>query len=66
MYYVNFSERQILDQVSRNSHLGQGIRRLRLKAVHCYQDYVENGRLIYQKGKKYKLWIVEYSDVNHG
>lgn len=63
MYYVNFSEKQILDQVSRNSHLGQGIKRLRLKVVRCNQDYVEHGRLIYQKGKEYKLWIVEYSDV---
>ena len=63
MYYLNFSEKQILEQVSRNSHLGQGIRRLRLKVVRCYQDYVEHGRLIYQKGKEYKLWIVEYSDI---
>ena len=59
----SFSEKQILDQVGRNSHLGQGIRRLRLKKVRCYQDYVEHGRLIYQKGKEYKLWIVEYSDI---
>lgn len=63
MYYVNFSEKQILEQVSRNSHLGQGIRRLRLKIVRCTQDYVEEGKLIYQKGKEYKLWIVEYSDI---
>lgn len=63
MYYLNFSEKQILEQVGRNSHLGQGIRRLRLKRVRCYQDYVEHGRLIYQKGKEYKLWIVEYSDI---
>lgn len=63
MYYLNFSEKQILNQVGRNSHLGQGIRRLRLKKVRCYQDYVEGGRLIYQKGQEYQLWIVKYSDV---
>ena len=55
MYYVNFSEKQILEQVSYNSHLGQGVKRLRLKEVRCTQDYVEQGRLIYQKGHTYQL-----------
>lgn len=63
MYYVNFSEKQILNQVSSNSHLGQGIRRLCFKVVRCTQDYFEQGQLIYQRGKEYKLWIVEYSDI---
>ena len=62
MYYVNFSEKQILEQVSYNSHLGQGVKRLRLKEVRCTQDYVEQGRLIYQKGHTYQLWIVDYTD----
>ena len=66
MYYVNFSEKQILEQVSHHSHLGQGIKRLRLKIVLCYRDYSESGKLIYQKGQKYKLWIVEYSDILFG
>lgn len=62
MYYVNFSEKEILEQVSRNSHLGK-IKRLRFKTVRCYQDYEEHGRLFYQNGKEYNLWIVEYSDT---
>lgn len=66
MFYANFSEKQILEQVSRHSHLGQteqGMSRLRLKNVRCTQNYEENGCLIYESGKKYVLWIVEYSDI---
>lgn len=63
MIYENFSEKQILDGVRRESHLGQGIKRLSLRIVRCTEDYFEQGNLIYQKGKEYKLWIVKYSDI---
>lgn len=66
MIYQNFSEKEILSHFSRNSHLGLGIKRLTLKIVRCTQDYVDNGKLIYQKGREYKIWILKYSDTLFG
>lgn len=64
--FVNFSEKEILDRFQKNSHLGQGIERLKFKTVRCTKDYEYQGKLIYQKRKEYKLWIVKYSDVLNG
>lgn len=63
MFYANFSEKQILSQMSSNSHLAQGVRRMRLKTVRCTQDYIEDGKQIYRRGESYTLWIVKYSDI---
>lgn len=64
MIYENFSEKQILEDLSRNNHLGQGIERLSLKIVRCTANFFNpKGMLIYRHGKEYKLWIVKYSDV---
>lgn len=62
MIYKNFSEKEILDARG-NSHLGEGIKRLVLKIVRCTENYEDDGKLIYQRGKEYKLWIVKYSDT---
>lgn len=64
--FVNFSEKEILERFQKNSHLGQGIERLKFKTVRCTKDYVYDGKLIYQKRQEYKLWIVKYSDVLTG
>lgn len=65
MIYENFSEKQILDGLSRNNHLGTSITlRPILKRVHCTEDYFDSEkRLIYEKKREYVIWIVEYSDV---
>lgn len=64
--FVNFSEKEILERFQRNSHLGQGIERLKFKTVRCTCDFYYDGKLIYEKRKEYKLWIVKYSDVLTG
>lgn len=64
--FVNFSEKEILERFQRNSHLGQGIERLKFKTVRCTHDFHYDGKLIYEQRKVYTLWIVKYSDVLTG
>ncbi len=59
--FVNFSEKEIIARHCGNSHLGiSEINRLKFKVVRCTEDFSYHGKLIYQKGKEYKLWIVKY------
>ena len=62
MERVHLSERAILADIRRNSHLGQGIERITFRRIRCLKDFIQNGKLIYKAGEEYKIWIVPYED----
>ena len=61
--FINFSEKEILENAGSDNHLGQGVKRLIFKTVRCTKSFCdENNGEIYRKGQEYKLWIAEYND----